>query len=71
MKAIKAIDKRPVLVDVPEPGGEGVKVKVVSSSICGSDIEFMAHGAEYSYRQFDRTAGGGSARLRSYSCARG
>ena len=42
MKAIKVIDKKPVLVDVPEPKGEGVKVKVVSSSICGSDIHMMA-----------------------------
>jgi threonine dehydrogenase-like Zn-dependent dehydrogenase len=45
MKAIKVIDKKPVLVDVPEPTGEGVKVKVVSSSICGSDIHLMAQGA--------------------------
>jgi threonine dehydrogenase-like Zn-dependent dehydrogenase len=42
MKAIKVIDKKPVLVDVPEPKGDGVKVKVVSSSICGSDIHMMA-----------------------------
>jgi len=42
MKAIKVIEKKPVLVDVPEPTGEGVKVKVVSSSICGSDIHMMA-----------------------------
>lgn len=45
MKAIKVIDKKPVLVDVPEPRGEGVKVKVVSSSICGSDIHMMASDA--------------------------
>ena len=42
MKAIKVIDKKPVLVDVTEPKDEGVKVKVVSSSICGSDIHMMA-----------------------------
>ena len=42
MKAIKVIDRQPTLVDVPEPRGEGVKVKVVSSSICGSDIHMMA-----------------------------
>ena len=41
MKAIKVIDKKPVLVDLPDPRGEGVKVKVVSSSICGSDIHMM------------------------------
>jgi threonine dehydrogenase-like Zn-dependent dehydrogenase len=42
MQAIKVIDKKPVLVDVPQPKGDGVKVKVVSSSICGSDIHMMA-----------------------------
>jgi threonine dehydrogenase-like Zn-dependent dehydrogenase len=42
MKAIKVIDKKAVLVEAPEPKGEGVKVKVVSSSICGSDIHMMA-----------------------------
>lgn len=42
MKAIKVIDKKPVLVDTPEPRGEGVKIKVVSSSICGSDLHMMA-----------------------------
>lgn len=45
MKAVKVIDKQPVLVDVQEPIGEGVKVKVVSSSICGSDIHMMAMNA--------------------------
>ena len=45
MKAIKVIDKKPVLLDVPEPKTEGVKVKVVSSSICGSDIHMIAQGA--------------------------
>ena len=44
MKAIKVIAKKPVLVDVPEPRGEGVKIKVVSSSICGSDIHMIALG---------------------------
>jgi threonine dehydrogenase-like Zn-dependent dehydrogenase len=44
LKAIKAIDKKPVLVDVPAPTGDGVKVKVVSSSICGSDIHMMDMG---------------------------
>lgn len=45
MKAIKVIDKRPILVDVPEPDGDGVKVKVVASSICGSDIHMVAQDA--------------------------
>ncbi len=43
MKAVKVVDKKPVLVDVPEPksSGDDVKIKVVSSSICGSDIHMM------------------------------
>lgn len=45
MKAIKVVDKKPVLVNAPEPQGDGVKVKVVSSSICGSDIHLMSQGA--------------------------
>lgn len=45
MKAVKIVDKKPVLVDVPEPSGSGVKVKIVSSSICGSDIHMIAKGA--------------------------
>ena len=44
MKAIKVIDKQPVLVDAPIPKGDGVRVKVVSSSICGSDLHMMAMG---------------------------
>ena len=44
MKAIKVIDKTPELVDVPAPKGDGVRVRVVSSSICGSDLHMMATG---------------------------
>ena len=44
MKAIKVIDKTPVLVDVPDPKGDGVRVRVVSSSICGSDLHMMETG---------------------------
>jgi threonine dehydrogenase-like Zn-dependent dehydrogenase len=44
MKAIKVIDKKPVLVNVPVPKGQDVRVKVVSSSICGSDLHMMETG---------------------------
>lgn len=44
MKAVKVIDKNPVLLDVPPPQGDGVRVKVVSASICGSDLHMMASG---------------------------
>lgn len=44
MKAIKVIDKKPVLQNVQEPRGDGVRVKVVASSICGSDIHMIETG---------------------------
>ncbi len=44
MKAIKAIDNKAVLVDIPEPAGADVKVKIVSSSICGSDLHMLERG---------------------------
>ncbi len=44
MKAIKVDNHQAVLVDVPEPRGDGVLVKVVSSSICGSDLHMMERG---------------------------
>ncbi|MDG2411313.1 MAG: alcohol dehydrogenase catalytic domain-containing protein [Halioglobus sp.] len=45
MKAIKVENETPQLVDVPEPTGTGVDVKIVSASICGSDIHMMSLGA--------------------------
>ena len=44
MKAIKVINKKPTLVDAPTPTSDGVRVKVVSSSICGSDLHMMDSG---------------------------
>ena len=45
MKAIKVENETPLLVDVSEPIGNGVEVKVVSASICGSDLHMMSLGA--------------------------
>lgn len=44
VKAIKVVDKKPELVEVPRPSGEGVTIRVLSSSICGSDIHMMELG---------------------------
>ena len=44
MKAIQVSNKTPHLVDVPEPIGEGVKVRIVSASICASDFHAMDLG---------------------------
>lgn len=45
MKAVKVIDNQPVLTDMPRPRGDGVNVKIVSASICGSDIHMIEKGA--------------------------
>ena len=44
MKAIKGIDGRAQLLDVPRPTGEGVLVRIASSSICGSDLHLLELG---------------------------
>jgi threonine dehydrogenase-like Zn-dependent dehydrogenase len=44
MKAIRVEDGRAHLVEVPAPAGEGVKIKVHASSICGSDLHMMRLG---------------------------
>lgn len=44
MKAIQVIDRQPQLIDTPVPGDDKVRVRVVSSSICGSDLHLIANG---------------------------
>lgn len=44
MKAIRIIDGKPSLVEVPKPSGDGVMVQVASSSICGSDLHLISLG---------------------------
>ncbi|MEE3331959.1 MAG: alcohol dehydrogenase catalytic domain-containing protein [Myxococcota bacterium] len=44
MKAIRVEDGKPQWVDVPMPEGDGVRVDVVSSSICGSDLHMVNAG---------------------------
>ncbi len=44
MKAIQVIDSKPHFLELPEPKGNNVRVKVVSSSICGSDLHIMPSG---------------------------
>ncbi len=44
MKAVRATDKQPVVMDVAKPEGDGVLVKVVSASICGSDLHMLDAG---------------------------
>lgn len=42
MRAVRARDHRAEVVEVDAPVGEGVKVKVASAGICGSDLHLLA-----------------------------
>ncbi|MFT4822733.1 MAG: threonine dehydrogenase-like Zn-dependent dehydrogenase [Halioglobus sp.] len=44
MKAIQVIDSKPHFLELPEPKGNNIRVKVVSASICGSDLHVMPSG---------------------------
>ena len=44
MQAVRFQDKQVVLVDVPEPSGEGVLVNVRACGICGSDTTILDSG---------------------------
>ena len=42
MKAVRCIENQARVVSVPAPTGEGVRVKVASAGICGSDLHLIA-----------------------------
>jgi threonine dehydrogenase-like Zn-dependent dehydrogenase len=42
MRAVRAVDGEPMVMDGPAPDGEGVRVKVASAGICGSDLHLLA-----------------------------
>ena len=44
MKAVRCHDHKPVLRDLPAPSGEGVRIRVASSGICGSDLHMLKMG---------------------------
>ncbi len=45
MKAVRCCDNHQIeVVDIPAPSGEGVRVKVRSSGICGSDLHMINMG---------------------------
>ena len=46
MKAVRCCDKQVSVVEVPEPAGDGVKVKVRSAGICSSDLHMIDAGFE-------------------------
>lgn len=44
MRAVRCSEGRVQVVDVPEPHGEGVAVRIRSAGICGSDLHMIAGG---------------------------
>jgi threonine dehydrogenase-like Zn-dependent dehydrogenase len=44
MKAVKLLNSKVEVVDVESPEGEGVRIKVSSAGICGSDIHMLNMG---------------------------
>lgn len=41
MRAVRCVESQVVCVDVPEPVGEGVLVKVAAAGVCGSDLHLV------------------------------
>jgi 2-desacetyl-2-hydroxyethyl bacteriochlorophyllide A dehydrogenase len=46
MRAVRNTDEGVMVVDVDEPSGPGVRLDIASSSICGTDLNFVAMGAQ-------------------------
>jgi 2-desacetyl-2-hydroxyethyl bacteriochlorophyllide A dehydrogenase len=46
MRAVRNTDEGVAVVEVDEPTGPGVRLDVVSSSICGTDVNFIAMGMQ-------------------------
>ncbi len=48
IRAVHCKHFKPEVVQVPRPKGEGVRVKVVSSGICGSDLHMLSYSEDRS-----------------------
>ncbi len=44
MRAVRCVDGGVEVVDLPEPGGDGIRVKLRSAGICGSDLHLLDSG---------------------------
>ena len=44
MRAVRAHDRAVEVVDVPRPSGDGVRVRIRSAGICGSDLHLVDTG---------------------------
>lgn len=43
MRAVRTFDGQPRVVEVSEPSGEGVRIRVRASGICGSDLHLLSY----------------------------
>jgi threonine dehydrogenase-like Zn-dependent dehydrogenase len=57
MKAVRCKDKCACVVHVPAPSGAGVRVKVASAGICGTDLHFVAAGFDIPFTLGHEIAG--------------
>ncbi len=44
MRAVRCVHGRPTTVEVPPPQGEGVRIKMASAGVCGSDLHMLELG---------------------------
>lgn len=44
MRAVRCVEGRPTVAEVPVPEGEGVRIKTASAGVCGSDLHMMELG---------------------------
>ena len=44
MRAVRSSDRKIQVIEVPAPGGEGLRVRVRSAGICGSDLLMLERG---------------------------
>ena len=44
MKAVNYIDGKVAVLDVPSPSGPGIRVRITSAGICGSDLAILDSG---------------------------
>ncbi|WP_420638760.1 zinc-dependent alcohol dehydrogenase [Candidatus Poriferisocius sp.] len=44
MRAVRCVDGRATVAEVPVPVGEGVRIKTASAGVCGSDLHMMELG---------------------------
>ena len=59
MKAVRCHEHHACVVEVPRPQGEGVRVKIASAGICGSDLHFLQMGFPMPFTLGHEVAGHG------------